>query len=427
MNKSILRLLCAMLMITLLAGAMPSALADSSFKAVVTSKTMKVYSQKSPYSVIGTLSKGDVVTVKKYSGKAALISYKGKTGIARVSDLSKVTESDSQTTETTQEDTTASTATQSSETKTVVTTKAAKLYKKASTKSRYVKLKAGTKLTLLSTNGNVAKVKRGSTVGYIDARCLSDADSESGTTSEQSTSQTTSGTVQEYDRKAVVTTQACKVYATPSPSGSYVSVEKGTQLVLLATKGSLAMVERNGIVGYMDKSNLSEASSSSASDSAVRTADNTADNSVDLSGNNEQIVYKFLTKVMGYNTAAACGVMANIKYESGYKPTAGGDSGSSYGIVQWHLGRKTRLISWCETNGFDYTTLEGQLYYLEYELKNRYPAVHKRLQAVSNDEQGAYDAGYDFCYNFEAPSNRASKAVTRGNYARDTLWNRYKT
>ena len=46
--------------------------------------------------------------------------------------------------------------------------------------------------------------------------------------------------------------------------------------------------------------------------------------------------------------------------------------------------------------------------------------------AVSNDEQGAYDAGYDFCYNFEAPSNRAGKAVTRGNYARETLWNRYK-
>ena len=152
----------------------------------------------------------------------------------------------------------------------------------------------------------------------------------------------------------------------------------------------------------------------------------TADGKVDMNGSNEEIVYKFLTRVMGYNSAAACGVMANIKYESGYRPTAGGDKGTSYGIVQWHAGRKTRLISWCGSNGYDYTTLEGQLYYLQYELKNRYPAVHKRLLAVDNTEQGAYDAGYDFCYNFEAPSNRASRSVTRGNYARNTLWGKYK-
>ena len=46
---------------------------------------------------------------------------------------------------------------------------------------------------------------------------------------------------------------------------------------------------------------------------------------------------------------------------------------------------------------------------------------------MENSADGAYDAGYDFCYNFEAPSNRASKSDTRGSYAKTTLWNRYRT
>lgn len=425
MNGRMTRVLTALTLIALLGAAPTQALAAGSFKAVVASKTMKVYSQDSDHSYLGSLRQGQTVTVKSYSGKAALISFNGNTGIARISDLVAVAD-DSKTGDNAEEAVKSETK---AESKAVVTTKAAKVYKKASAKSGYVKVKKGTTLTLISTSGKVAKVKRGSTVGYIDIGSITDAESTQDAATESTTESTDAkDTVQKYDRKAVVAARDCKVYARPSTSSTYVSVEKGAKLVLLATKGSCAMVERDGTVGYMDKSNLAEdTSAASTSDSAVKTADNTADSGVDLAGNNEEIVYKFLTKVMGYNTAAACGVMANIKYESGYKPTSGGDNGSSYGIVQWHLGRKTRLISWCETNGFDYTTLEGQLYYLQYELTNRYPAVHKRLQAVTNDEQGAYDAGYDFCYNFEAPSNRASRSVTRGNYARETLWNRYKT
>ena len=408
----------ALLLLAMLVSALPTALAAGGFKAVVTSKTMKVYSHKAPYRQIGTLPEGETVTVKSYSGKAALITYNGNTGVARVSDLmavaggAKSNDTSKQKTESASEDAGG---------KSVVTSKDARIYKKPSTKSGYISVKSGTTLTLLATRGNVAKVRRGDNVGYIDLRSLNEAgaDADAGETAE-----TPSDAVQKYDRKAVVTTKACKVYARPDTSSASTGVEKGEKLVLLATKGGIAMVERDGSVGYMDANCLEDAPA--GNDSGVRTAEGNAEGGIDLSGNNEQIVFKFLTKKMGYNTAAACGVMANIKYESGYKPTSGGDKGTSYGIVQWHLGRKQRLISWCETNGLDHTTLEGQLYYLDYELKNRYPAVHRRLMAVSNDEQGAYDAGYDFCYNFEAPSNRAGKAVTRGNYARETLWNRYK-
>ena len=49
----------------------------------------------------------------------------------------------------------------------------------------------------------------------------------------------------------------------------------------------------------------------------------------------------------------------------------------------------------------------------------------KYISAVDNTADGAYDAGYYFCYHFEVPANRASRSVTRGNSARDTYWPKY--
>ena len=43
---------------------------------------------------------------------------------------------------------------------------------------------------------------------------------------------------------------------------------------------------------------------------------------------NEHAIYAFLLGEMGYNRAAAMGVMANIKYESGYKPTSSSSTGA---------------------------------------------------------------------------------------------------
>jgi hypothetical protein len=125
---------------------------------------------------------------------------------------------------------------------------------------------------------------------------------------------------------------------------------------------------------------------------------------------------------IGYNRAAAMGVMANIKYESSYNPNCNGDGGTSYGICQWHAGRKNNLICYCDEYGLDYTTLEGQLRFLKYELASRYPAVHSYLKNVDNTADGAYDAGYYFCFNFEAPAARTSQSTKRATYAMETLF-----
>lgn len=217
----------------------------------------------------------------------------------------------------------------------------------------------------------------------------------------------------------VVTTQATRIYSRASLSSAYVNVPKGMKMQLLAVNGACAMVSRNGKIGYTVLAHLGNPGSSAS------TTPSTPVSGTDYTGSNEQIVIQFLMRELGYNRAAACGVAANIKYESGFKPTSVGDGGTSYGIAQWHAGRKTRLISWCSANGLDYTTLSAQLYYLKYELTTSYTMVHNYLLSVSDSADGAYYAGYYFCYHFESPVNRASQSNTRGNYARNTVYARY--
>lgn len=141
---------------------------------------------------------------------------------------------------------------------------------------------------------------------------------------------------------------------------------------------------------------------------------------------NEQTIYNFLVQVMGFNCAAACGVLANIEKESSFRTDALGDSGSSYGICQWHDSRWTSLKNYCNQNGYDWESLEGQLYYLKYELETSESTALSHIKNVSNDAQGAYNAGYNWCYYFERPSKKSEKSVERGNLAKNTYYPRYK-
>ncbi|MBR6530911.1 MAG: hypothetical protein IKT61_00220 [Clostridia bacterium] len=142
-----------------------------------------------------------------------------------------------------------------------------------------------------------------------------------------------------------------------------------------------------------------------------------------------QIIFDFLVDEMGLNSAAACGVLANIEKESNFNPTLYGDSGSSYGICQWHNGRFENLKKYCNANGYSWKTVEGQLQFLKYELNTNKTDTGKildRLEDVENTAEGAYKAGYDWCYYFERPANKASKAEARGNNAQTKYWPTYK-
>ena len=374
-------------------------LASAEFEAVVKSASMKIYREDAPHDIIGALPRGTAVTVVDYNSKAALINYNGRTGIVKIGDLERASGAPAGTLDT-------STA------RVMVTARAAKVYRKASASSDSVRIAAGVKLNVLSISGGWAKVERGGNVGYMNEDDLIENQPAE--------------EVVNYETRTVMTSESCFVYASPSTSSARFALDAGVTLTQVAVRGDWAMVKKGGNVGYVDVSSLTGAVHTVEVETAdIKPADNSGSSSI-FSGTNEEIIFKFLTRQMGLSAAAACGVVANVKYESDYKPTCVGDNGTSYGICQWHADRKTRLINWCDNHGYDYKGLKGQLYFLEYELKTYYPTVYSKLKAVSNTAQGAYDAGYTFCYSFEAPANRASRSVTRGAYARDTLWQKFR-
>ena len=143
----------------------------------------------------------------------------------------------------------------------------------------------------------------------------------------------------------------------------------------------------------------------------------------------ESAIFYFLTEHMGMPASSACGVIANIEHESNFNPNALGDGGTSYGICQWHNpSRWDQLIEFCNSNGYDWDTMDGQLYYLEYEITQggeAYTGIYSVLMAQTDTSQGAYQAGYEWCDRFERPEDAESKAVNRGYSAQNNWYPRY--
>ena len=70
------------------------------------------------------------------------------------------------------------------------------------------------------------------------------------------------------------------------------------------------------------------------------------------------------------NGAQVVGILANIKRESGFKPSSVGDNGTSFGICQWHNGRGTKMKKTAGSNWA--SNIEGQVDYLWKELTGSY-------------------------------------------------------
>ena len=111
-------------------------------------------------------------------------------------------------------------------------------------------------------------------------------------------------------------------------------------------------------------------------------------------------IYKYITEDMGLNRAVAFGILSHIRRESRFLPTAYNPAGY-YGMCQWGGNRYTNLISWCNENGYDYTTIDGQVRFMEHELNGPYSKVLDALMECENTADGAYDAAYVFGMRYE--------------------------
>ena len=139
---------------------------------------------------------------------------------------------------------------------------------------------------------------------------------------------------------------------------------------------------------------------------------------------NEEKLYSYLSS-QGFNDAAICGIFSNIQHESGFNTTALGDSGTSYGICQWHNSRWNNLKNYCSENGLDPDSIEGQGQFLVYELQNNYHGVYETLKNVPNTAEGAFDASYKWTVDFEKPADKYNQGNKRGTVAQTTYWDKY--
>ena len=144
---------------------------------------------------------------------------------------------------------------------------------------------------------------------------------------------------------------------------------------------------------------------------------------------NEKEIYTFLTGSLGLNSAAACGVMANIYYETGYRADI--SVGTYYGLFMYYGPLAATLKEWCGSNGCDYTTVSGQMAFFKAMMEGNvagynYSALLSTLRSVSNTSDGAYAAGDAFCRQFERPANLSYEASKRGSYAASTLFAKYQ-
>ena len=145
--RKLLSLFCALM---LLCASLP-AWADGEFSAYVKKGAATIYSDAKLKTPAGSLRKNTVVTVLAYRDGVAKIQYKSRTGFARVSDLGRVSDI-------------ARRATLFRE---------SKVYSKASTKSSYVSVAAGTEVYVLKVTGACAMIERGGKVGYVHKNNLS--------------------------------------------------------------------------------------------------------------------------------------------------------------------------------------------------------------------------------------------------------------
>lgn len=82
-------------------------------------------------------------------------------------------------------------------------------------------------------------------------------------------------------------------------------------------------------------------------------------------GTYEERMWNML-RAEGFTAEATAGVLANAWAESGVDPKKNQVGGNAYGLFQWD-DRKQKLINWCQSNGKDYTSFEGQMDYMLWE------------------------------------------------------------
>ena len=118
---------------------------------------------------------------------------------------------------------------------------------------------------------------------------------------------------------------------------------------------------------------------------------------------NQQVIYNHF-KEQGFPDSSSLAIASNLYDESGCDPTAyciDTNDYISYGICQWNADRFDNLQYYCYLYGYDYSTLYGQLEFLDYEFQNHYPSLYWEFLNSGNSRWETTERAYDWASRFE--------------------------
>ncbi|SDB27518.1 phage tail tip lysozyme [Eubacterium oxidoreducens] len=120
-------------------------------------------------------------------------------------------------------------------------------------------------------------------------------------------------------------------------------------------------------------------------------------------------LYEILTSKngLGLSSAGACGVLGNLYAETTTLNATSGSESTHFGLCQWGGVRMSNLKKYCKKKGYDYKSLEGQVHFMEYEMKKNYPSLVKYLKKTTN----ATKAAQEFCAVFERPTKNSGSSA----------------
>ena len=386
--RNIFKILPILLVLALLSGA------NAEYAAIVTAGRATVYADEGRAWPIGALPATTVITVVSEGENASLIALNGNRGyvdsgaIVEIAKLARRVQANTDT----------------------------RVYASPDLSSAYLPIPRGMEMNLLAESGAWAMVENAGIIAYTNRDHLSAVE------------ETIWGS-------APVQVSAEEIEVLDAPNGKRLGVlVKGARATLLAIRGEWGYIELNGNRGFARISALIPAEDAPDAPEKPTEPEPTPApeptpvpepaNYIFQEKSVEKTIYRFMTEKMGLNTAAACGILANVERECDFRIHLTSYDGG-YGIVQWTGSRNRNLKNWCKKNGYDYQSLEGQLRFLEYELEGGYSKILKKLRKIENSPAGAYEAAYYFCYNFEIPANRTQNSVRRGNIAKNTYWKKY--
>lgn len=124
--------------------------------------------------------------------------------------------------------------------------------------------------------------------------------------------------------------------------------------------------------------------------------------------------YKFFLD-RGYAPHMAAGLVGNLEQESGLQTDVlGFDGTGSYGIAQWLGDRKDKLK---EIQPYNWNTFEGQLEFIDWELKNTETKAYKKLL----ESRDALEAALNISKFYERPHKDYAHNEKRMKYAYNNL------